>query len=134
MSNVSHDKETSGSTRMHTGAKCSFCNEGIPTGYWTGRTDVYACPRCAVKVLPRLIADAATQSQLEDVFSFREKVEKELMIGLAIAASRQLALENRRYRIRRSREFMADTPAADNGVPPQAPKNLTGELRRTEEN
>lgn len=107
MSNVQHDKENSGSSRMHLGARCSFCDSGRPTGHWqhsNGVSAVYVCGRCAMQVLPRLIADAATPYQLENVLLWHDQIDKELMTGIAIAASSHI----KREKDRKSRGSLLD--------------------------
>lgn len=43
--------------RFHSNAQCKFCDEKA-TAVWYGTPDFYCCPKCAVEVLPKMIADS----------------------------------------------------------------------------
>ncbi len=43
---------------------CSICGEPIWTAAWVGMIELHLCRRCAVEVLPRIIADAIGQPHL----------------------------------------------------------------------
>lgn len=43
---------------MYPNAKCTICGSDHPSAMWRGDEDIFVCHRCAINILPRLMADA----------------------------------------------------------------------------
>jgi hypothetical protein len=69
---------------------CGACG-GDWTGVWIGETEFHVCARCALEVLPRLIADATWRPALDrrDVEIVVERVRAELWRAVALNAMRE---------------------------------------------
>lgn len=51
------------STGMST--TCMICGDCQGDGLWSGNTDVIVCSKCAVEILPKLIADSIYHEKME---------------------------------------------------------------------
>ncbi len=61
---------------MFPDAKCDICGHNA-TAMWSGKESIFICRRCAVDVLPRLIADAILSDvQVRDYSRLLQAVEK----------------------------------------------------------
>ena len=75
--------------------KCSFCGEK-PEAYWHEMQTVFVCRSCAVKILPRLIADAVYPPSIDLAAQTLDKVLKEFYHGLAFRLEAQLRKATRK--------------------------------------
>lgn len=60
--------------QKHGDTGCSFCGSRS-SAFWQGNSCIYCCTRCAVNILPALIADALVERK-DTLFTLRDKFSK----------------------------------------------------------
>lgn len=67
--------------------KCSFCGTCFATGWWRGAEDVFCCPTCATRTLPKLIADSLNYNNAEfgdSPIKIRDKIFLEFLYAYSL--------------------------------------------------